>query len=87
MIVLKADQAARDSRQTKQDRYAEMRRRKDEEREAQERMLVCDHFLFVGFSVCAHMWVSFVEEFFHGSLGRRSRGSQGQGGGSCCTGV
>ncbi|KAM5585732.1 DDRGK domain-containing protein 1 [Rosa sericea] len=34
-----ADQAARDSRQTKQDRYAEMRRRKDEEREAQERQL------------------------------------------------
>ncbi|KAK9938400.1 hypothetical protein M0R45_015141 [Rubus argutus] len=34
-----AEQAARDSRQTKQDRYAEMRRRKDEEREAQERQL------------------------------------------------
>ncbi|KAL6205549.1 hypothetical protein ACLB2K_022807 [Fragaria x ananassa] len=34
-----AEQAARDSRQTKQDRYAEMRRKKDEEREAQERQL------------------------------------------------
>ncbi|KAF7822872.1 DDRGK domain-containing protein 1 [Senna tora] len=34
-----ADEAARESRQTKQDRYAEMRRRKDEEREAKERML------------------------------------------------
>ncbi|POO00438.1 DDRGK domain containing protein [Trema orientale] len=34
-----AEQAARDSRQTKQDRYAEARRRKDEEREAEERQL------------------------------------------------
>ncbi|KAL0399266.1 UNVERIFIED_CONTAM: DDRGK domain-containing protein 1 [Sesamum radiatum] len=34
-----ADEAARDSRKTKQDRYEEMRRRKDEEREAQERKL------------------------------------------------
>ncbi|XP_028761806.1 DDRGK domain-containing protein 1 [Neltuma alba] len=34
-----AEEAARESRQTKQDRYAEMRRRKDEEREAQERLL------------------------------------------------
>lgn len=34
-----ADDAARDSRVTKQDRYAEMRRRKDEEREAEERRL------------------------------------------------
>ncbi|KAJ4836637.1 hypothetical protein Tsubulata_005485 [Turnera subulata] len=34
-----ADEAARESRQTKQDRYAEMRRRKDEEYEAKERML------------------------------------------------
>lgn len=39
-IVLKADEAARESRQSKQDRYEEMRRRKDEEREAQERALV-----------------------------------------------
>lgn len=38
----KADEAARESRQTKQDRYAEMRRRKDEEREAQERLLVSE---------------------------------------------
>ncbi|XP_068338421.1 DDRGK domain-containing protein 1-like [Pyrus communis] len=34
-----AEQAARESRVTKQDCYAEMRRRKDEEREAQERQL------------------------------------------------
>ncbi|XP_050138513.1 DDRGK domain-containing protein 1-like isoform X4 [Malus sylvestris] len=34
-----AEQAARESRVTKQDRYAEMRRRKDEEHEAQERQL------------------------------------------------
>ncbi|KAM4092517.1 hypothetical protein ACJW30_06G045300 [Castanea mollissima] len=34
-----AEQAARESRLTKQDRYAEMRRRKDEEREAKERLL------------------------------------------------
>ncbi|XP_015869854.1 DDRGK domain-containing protein 1 [Ziziphus jujuba] len=34
-----ADQAARESRQTKQDRYSEIRRRKDEEREAKELML------------------------------------------------
>ncbi|XP_011048306.1 PREDICTED: DDRGK domain-containing protein 1 [Populus euphratica] len=34
-----AEEAAHDSRLTKQDRYAEMRRRKDEEREAKERML------------------------------------------------
>ncbi|XP_062170782.1 DDRGK domain-containing protein 1 isoform X2 [Alnus glutinosa] len=34
-----AEQAARDSRYGKQDRYAEMRRRKDEEREAKELML------------------------------------------------
>lgn len=40
VIVVKAEEATRDSRQTKQDRYAEMRRRKDEEHEARERMLV-----------------------------------------------
>ncbi|KAJ8443780.1 hypothetical protein Cgig2_029685 [Carnegiea gigantea] len=34
-----AEQAVRDSRHAKQDRYAEMRRRKDEEREAEERRL------------------------------------------------
>ncbi|KAF6162951.1 hypothetical protein GIB67_021100 [Kingdonia uniflora] len=34
-----AEEASRGSRQTKQDRYAEMRRRKDEEREAQDRLL------------------------------------------------
>lgn len=34
-----AEQAARDSRHAKQDHYAEMRRRKDEEREAEERRL------------------------------------------------
>ena len=36
----KAEEAARESRQAKQDRYAEMRRLKDEEREAQEHKLV-----------------------------------------------
>ncbi|KAK9268899.1 hypothetical protein L1049_000664 [Liquidambar formosana] len=35
-----AEEAARESRHSKQDRYAEMRRRKDEEHEARERMLV-----------------------------------------------
>ncbi|KAF2285822.1 hypothetical protein GH714_008265 [Hevea brasiliensis] len=39
IIVVKAEEVACESRQTKQDRYAEMRRRKDEEREAKERML------------------------------------------------
>ncbi|KAG6395548.1 hypothetical protein SASPL_141667 [Salvia splendens] len=34
-----AEDAARDSRRTKQDHYDEMRRKKDEEREAHERML------------------------------------------------
>ncbi|XP_076931169.1 DDRGK domain-containing protein 1-like [Bidens hawaiensis] len=34
-----ADEAARELKNTKQDRYAEMRRRKDEEHEARERML------------------------------------------------
>ncbi|KAK9057036.1 hypothetical protein SSX86_024402 [Deinandra increscens subsp. villosa] len=34
-----AEEAARESRNSKQDRYAEMRRRKDEEHEARERML------------------------------------------------
>ena len=39
-MFLKAEQASRDSRLTKQDRYAEIRRKKDEEREEQERLLV-----------------------------------------------
>ncbi|CAN8326084.1 unnamed protein product [Cochlearia groenlandica] len=34
-----AEEATRESRNTKQDRYAEMRRKKDEEREAEERKL------------------------------------------------
>lgn len=38
--LLKAEDAAHDSRKTKQDRYEDMRRRKDEEREAHERKLV-----------------------------------------------
>ncbi|KAG6397826.1 hypothetical protein SASPL_139274 [Salvia splendens] len=38
-LLLKAEDAARDSRRTKQDHYDEMRRKKDEEREAHERML------------------------------------------------
>lgn len=46
ITVLKAEQASRESRFTKQDHYAEMRRKKDEEREEQERLLVSkSHFL------------------------------------------
>lgn len=44
---MKAEEAARESRHTKQDRYAEMRRRKDEEHEAKERMLVGLYHLLV----------------------------------------
>ena len=40
-FLIKAEETARESRYTKQDRYAEMRRRKDEEREAEELKLVC----------------------------------------------
>lgn len=40
MIIAKAEEAARESRKLKQDRYAEMRRRKDEEHEAREHALV-----------------------------------------------
>ncbi len=81
MIVLKAEQAARDSRLTKQDRYSEMRRRKDEEHEAKERMLVGDHFF------CVHVPAnqdSLFKNFALVHIGRRSHGSKGQGGGSCC---
>ena len=88
MIVMKAEQAARESRLTKQDRYAEMRRRKDEEREAKERMLVSDHFLCVCVCVCVctcgKMWDSLLRNFAMAHIGRRSHGSKGQGGGSCC---
>jgi len=54
LFACKAEDAARDSRRNKQDRYEEMRRRKDEEREAQERLLVrdsssCQYFLFFSF--------------------------------------
>jgi len=41
-IQMQAEEAAHESRKTKQDRYAEMRRKKDEEREAQERLMVGD---------------------------------------------
>lgn len=40
MIIAKAEEAAHESRKLKQDRYAEMRRRKDEEHEAREHALV-----------------------------------------------
>ena len=40
IFLVKAEEAARESRSTKQDWYAEMRRKKDEEREAEERKLV-----------------------------------------------
>jgi hypothetical protein len=43
MIVLKFEQSARDW-QSKQEKYAKMQRRKDEECEAKERMLVSDFF-------------------------------------------
>jgi head-tail adaptor len=43
-IVLKAEQATRDW-QSKQDKYATIRRRKDEESEAKERMLVSDIYI------------------------------------------
>lgn len=36
----KAEEATRESRNTKQDWYADMRRKKDEEREAEEQKLV-----------------------------------------------
>lgn len=39
-MVEKAAEASREIRNIKQDKYEEMRRRKDEEREAKERMLV-----------------------------------------------
>lgn len=48
--LCKAEEAARESRKTKQDRYAEMRRRKDEEREAQERLMVCNFNIYFLFS-------------------------------------
>lgn len=40
VIIVKAEEAARESRQSKQDWYAEMRRKRDEEHEARERALV-----------------------------------------------
>lgn len=42
----KAEEATRESRNTKQDWYAEMRRKKDEEREAEERKLV-GYFIYL----------------------------------------
>jgi hypothetical protein len=71
MIVLKAEQAARDSRLTKQDRYSEMRRRKDEEREAKERMLVGDHFFCVYVCACASKSGFLVQEFCPGSYRKK----------------
>lgn len=76
LIVVKAEEAARDSRLTKQDRYAEIRRRKEEEREAKERMLV--GFLafllwYLGISIVGFL----VRKFFMILLGRRSQGSTG----------
>jgi hypothetical protein len=48
MIVLKVEQATRDW-QSKQDKYAEIQRRKGEESEAKEHMLVIDIYIFVYF--------------------------------------
>lgn len=70
LIVLKAEEAAAESRLTKQDRYAEMRRRKDEEREAKERMLVgCLPFLllYLGITIVGFL----IEEIFHDSYRRK----------------
>lgn len=47
-LLYQAEDAGRELRQKKQDRYAEMQRRKDEEREAQERLMVGD-FDFLSF--------------------------------------
>lgn len=56
LFACKADEAARDSRRNKQDRYEEMRRRKDEEREAQERQLVRDSVpANTSCSLCCHV--------------------------------
>lgn len=84
MIVPKAEEAARDSRVTKQDRYAEMRRRKDEEHEARERMLV--GLLFFLIFVLWKILLSFLlKKFLIIYIGGRSQGSEGQRRGSCCT--
>lgn len=92
MLVLKADEAARESRQSKQDHYAEMRRRKDEEREAQERALVgwSLFFLVVLLYVCllcSCSWFTFWLNTWPWLIGRRSQGSESKRGGSCCIGV
>lgn len=47
-LLYQAEDTGRELRQKKQDRYAEMQRRKDEEREAQERLMVGD-FDFLSF--------------------------------------
>lgn len=83
---LKAEQAARESRNTKQDRYAEMRRRKDEEREAQEHQLVCWFsalcwIIKMRIRVCG--WIT-GWRYDYCFIGGRSQGSEGEGGGSCC---
>jgi hypothetical protein len=46
MIVFKVEQATRDW-QSKQDKYAEIQRRKGEESEAKERMLVIDIYIYI----------------------------------------
>ena len=48
IIVLKVEQATRDW-QSKQDKYAEIQRMKDEESEAKERMLVSDFYFYFYF--------------------------------------
>jgi hypothetical protein len=47
LCTCKAEAAARDSGKSKQDHYEEMRRKKDEEREAQERLLVRHYFAVI----------------------------------------
>lgn len=80
-LLLKAEDAARDSRKTKQDRYEEMRRRKDEERDAHERKLVSWYKCMTYFdSVGCHLFGIIYP-------GRRSTSSKSEGGRSCCVGV
>lgn len=82
LLFLKAEEAARESRQMKQDHYAEMRRKKDEEREAQEQLLVghdcfaCNSVLASSFWWCQGKCLCFligsVATYKIAIIGRRS---------------
>lgn len=82
-LLLKAEDAARDSRRTKQDHYDEMRRKKDEEREAHERMLVSWWNLSNTQEVLFFIFKSVGINY----PGRRSNSKKSKGGRSCCIGV